>query len=159
MFSYLGAKLGNYGVRIKPRNPQEALKNTAELYKKTNKDNVEILTSFVDRKPFKKVRILYPDPEEINSPVKRRAVLVEDLKTGNKTQINTETYLNTIYHKETHPNGRLQFSVSKVTIDKNGNEIEAKRNAYYKSPDGKSWIHYIFNDSPVRYDWNIWGKL
>ena len=156
MFSYICAQFGSYGKRILPQH--NTVKNGIKLYEK-EKDGVKVLTSFVDRKLFRKVSIIEPDIFTVGSPIKRRAVLKEDLVTGNKTQINTDTYLNTITHKEEFPNGRLQFSVSKVTIDKNGEQIEAKRDAYCKSPDGKSWIHYISNDNPLIYDWETWGKM
>lgn len=156
MFNYFCAKLGRYGERVVPRNFENASQNSLKLYKKTTKNDVEVFTSFVDKKPFRRVSILNLEENSIYSPIKKRAVLKEDFVTGNKTQINTDVYLNTISHKKEFPEGRLQFSVSKVTVDKNGEPIEAKRDAYYKSPDGKSWVHYISNDKPVIYDWKSW---
>ena len=156
MFNYLFAKLGYYGDRILPQTCNRATDKSKELYGKIKKNDIKVLTSFNEKKPYKRVSILQPEILSFGSPIHRRAVLSENLVTGTKTQINTDMFLNTMCNKEEFPNGRLQFSVSKITIDKNGKQIEAKRNAYYKSSDEKSWVHYISNNQPIIYDWKTW---
>lgn len=156
MFNYLIAKMGFYGDRIKAGNSNEVTGKGKELYGKVKKNNIKVLTSFFKKKPYKRVSIFETKFLSFGSPVNRRAVLSEDLVTGNKTQINTDMYLNKVYKQEEFPNGRLQFSISKITIDKNGKQIDVTNNAYYKSPDGKEWIHYVPNNKPIIHNWNMW---